>query len=306
MIKVMVVIYGLVLLVPGGHPDDVLTAVVLNTQNRMKHEPEFKQQAPMAGPAHWALDPGFEFVVQAPGEPGELVQLDEFVELASLTATPEQGYIRPECVEPDGDCTHGGENLVAGVFHFRGNWTSRAASYCGRWVAPVDDYDDAELDFRTEGGNVHRTQDRELATALVLETTLPSEDALDRLVERLGDQGVYLNLSKTKPGPCKRWRLDEDESCVVLFVGNPARNPPPCPDCRLDRHFSAFYDMTVGAADGDRYLPYLVRPDNSCLSEKSFTRWLKSVLGIRNDPSPRCPPPIGKVFTETAGAMAVP
>ena len=164
--------------------------------------------------------------------------------------------------------------------------------------------------FRDDGGFQYRKKERvepkdpkvfSLATALVLEGEVPV-NALGKLL-MLGESQEALTaspLQKAQSEVCGAWFGDQKiTDCAILLAGNQT-DPPPGPHGghKLDRHFGAFYALTTPKPESEDYLfPYLHTWGDACDDPEACDVEI-SINEPENDPSPRCPPPVGYPATE--------
>lgn len=302
MIKVLVVVSGLVLLVPEPGPDPgSLTAIVLASKHLdaqvPEHVPAFRQPADDPSHESWNLSEPFDVKIEIAGEPSGTIGLGgwhHFLAVSDLEKEPGTLHVRRDCFE--GSCKANQAELVAGRIRFEGRWRTRAASRDRQgWSVPPDFTDQVKLALR----NGARTstphagfKPRRIATGLVLETE----------VNALADLAITINGERKQPtlsgrGRCARWIGPGVEKCVILEAENwPEYDvPEECqckhgaeiPDeCKLDRHFEAFYALLEPVpAPEERWLPYV---------EEGYCE-APTVPGPGNPPAVRCPPLTGAV-----------
>lgn len=307
MIKVMVVLYGMVMFVPVDEMDGKarqLTVLFVDGGSHVpdaEHEPVVRAVAEDGelGP-EWPLPEEFEIVVREEAHADPKIDLrvrDDFAPLRKLFTYEERGYVWDDCLMNAGSCRRSGDDLVRGTATFEGEWSTRPATYCGGWKLPVDDYDEAELEFRRSvSGDAHDAMEpKPLATALVLETEVRSLDDLAVTLD-----GFPMPLEALRDAPCQRWIPEHPsrEECLILVMGSPPKEPlEDCTGqaCYFDSHFSAFYRVTLDPpTQWNRWMPFVVTTDRcpqpDVLEEAPYVSW----RGDRNPPAVRCPPPFGE------------
>ncbi len=298
MIKVLIVVSGLALFVPSSSPDPTgLTVLLLETQftstaEMPLHVPAVLQPIDSSSIRNWSLTRGdfkATFKLLAGGD-GATIHLDaqkDFPQLMDLVADPQDAKINPDCLT--GKCKDGNSHKrVAAIVNFQGGWRTRPVQRCDKeWVRPVDFKEGALSEFRKAsalGVTVQGQVQRPLATGLALEAEIAK---LEDLQIMIGATPSVAHLSS--PEVCKQWRGDEATPCVVIEVENwpviiSASNCDkvnPSPECRVDRHFSMYYDLINKPPMGDRLLPYVV--------SSGLALNCNSSSGAGQPPGIRCP-----------------
>lgn len=310
MIKVMVVIYGLVMLVPQGAEvancsdqkcrAETLTAILLESDT---HQPMIRWVDGNGGlEPPWdlpeATESDFQVTVTAPGT---LLDLDDwtwFPRIHELATT----RMTRGCLTPDGSCSDLGKDLTHGMITFSGGWGVSPATYCHGFQLPIGYHDKANMKFpRFNGDDRDRYGERKIGTAIVLTRTLESEAEWADLRVELGgvSQKPDQRLEKEV---CRKWMGEGVESCAILILGNRPQKPMKCSgheDCRHDRHFADFYLLTTEpGSQSDRRIPYVTGSarcptpdiDSNDLALYEMSAWLDLFMEPRNMPSVRCPP----------------
>lgn len=292
MIKVLIVVSGLVLFVPGpGDDPTVLTALLASMP---PHAAYLRQQIDRFHYSDWPIASGqfkATFRIDDGKQSINLSAQQFFPQLTALVAKPES-KINPRCLNLE--CTEGKTGnetkLVTASVRFEGGWRTRPVKRCDRdWQKPVDFQETAQFEFRTIAHldqSLQGQQQRPLATGLALEADISELERLHFLV----DKSEQTHLQLTDPDTCRQWLGEGVKSCIVFEVENwdytapdkhctQTTNPPP--DCRVDKHFSRFYDLlsikTMPSAD-DLWLPYAAAGDLACQSS------------VTHSPAVRCPP----------------
>jgi hypothetical protein len=298
MIKVLVVVSGLALFVPNSSTDPVrLTALLLETQYTSTaemplHVPVVRQPIDFPSARTWTLNRGdFSATFKLLSGGKATINLDaqkDFPQLRDLVTDPQDAKVDPDCLAGKcKDCNH--KKKVAAIVNFEGGWRTRPVQRCSKeWVPPpVDFKENAMSEFRNEsdlGAAALQSQPpRRFATGLAFEAEI---DRLEDLQITIKGMPSVVQLSSSSV--CKDWRNDEATPCVVLEVENwPAISDSTCdpvnpsPECRVDMHFSMYYDLISKPPTGDRWLPYVISSgsDLSC----------GSTGGAGNPPGIRCP-----------------
>lgn len=293
MIKVLIVVYGLVLLVPDGPPDTDpagLTVLVLNGSAwglNVPHVPLVNQLGGSSGDLTLGTD--FKVVFRTPDVGSiDLTGLAHVVSLDTLTDTVNDGRVKPGCVEPKpGACQLNGQPMVAGRFRLEGTWRTRPLSRCLNWETPLGYRDQAGYEFRPEDDlNTALGSPDRLATAVVFEAEVQSPTDIEVELSTGGGSPQTVPLETSAKGLCKTYIGPSASECVVIEVANPAnigvdpdciRSSPP-QKCRIDRHFSAFYDLVTPPSR--RRIPFVATGYFKCDSHG----------GLGNHPAIRCPP----------------
>lgn len=310
MIKVMIVFYGLVMFVPQGEMNGTaerLTVMFVNGGSHLpdsRHEPRVRAVDGMGnlGPM-WTLPESFAIDVAETSGAGsiDLGARDEFAELRPLFTHGDRGYVRSDCMRNEASCRISADDLVQGTVTVGGEWKARQATYCGRgWKLPIDDYDEAESEFRRRvSGDEHEGMgSKQLATALVLETSL---DKLDELSVTMGNSPP-MTLEPLSAEACGKWIKGHpaEAKCVILLMGNPPVEHTECTDpsdeeCFIDHHFSAYYRATLDPPMRmNRWRPFVLThrkcpaPDVMDVARPAAPH---AALSVVNPPAVRCPPP---------------
>jgi hypothetical protein len=307
-IKVMIVFYGLVMFVPQGEMNGTaerLTVMFVNGGSHLpdsRHEPRVRAVDGMGnlGPP-WTLLESFAIhVAEASGAGSiDLGARGEFAELRPLFTHGDRGSVRSDCMRNEASCRISGDDLVQGTVTVGGEWKARQATYCDRgWKLPIDDYDEAEFEFRrrVSGSKHDEIGEQQLATALVLETDL---DKLEELSVSMGDPPVPVPIETLLAGDCSKWIKDHPAKakCVILIMGSPPAEHGGCrgDECFMDHHFSAYYRTTVDPPMRmNRWRPFVLThrkcpaPDVMDVTRPAAPQ---ATLAIVHPPAVRCPPP---------------
>lgn len=311
----MVVIYGLVMFVPTGEVDgtaEKLTAIFVDGGSHV--HAEHRPIARWAVGARelddpWELPTDKDFLITiANGAAGgvDLGARPKFSQIASLFTHRDRASIEPGCLEPGGSCSKRGDDLTQGHATFTGEWGTWEATYCCGLPLPVTDHDEAMFDFRrSAGGNAHGdVGSAQLGTALAMMADVASLDEVTVIWD--DEQQDLYRLDETA---CKAWFGETSgvEECAVLVMGNPPVAYHECKgnECRLDRHYSAFYRLAEDPPTRlNRWLPYVranelcpvpdVDRQDDCLALFPAAQNPRSKPGKLNMPSVRCPPAFGE------------
>lgn len=284
MIKVMIVFYGLVMFVPQVGPQDGgLTVLFVDGGDHVgsgHHAPTLQVVRENGSPSDpWNLEGVVEIRIQGP--PGEVDPNAQsyFVQLEDLFAKQDRGLVRTECVHNELSCEESNGDPVKARARITGEWRTSPATHCNEgWSSPVEFDDTARFQFHTTDGSLRVGDTRRFATALRLDTEVSTRELKELLSLK---DGEYAELTTIEGPQCNKWIGGDVEECVVLLIGNRYFEPAsPHPYEALDKHFTAFYRVTVNPPqENDRWLPYILGNPYCPLD-----------YPLPNHPAPRCPP----------------